>query len=196
MIRRLKRGWQAGDALLCTDWTLLRLFPPLRATWAHTGTQAIVPITGANAKRVLFGAIDLHTAHRVVLIRRRAGQADAQVFLRALRRRYRHAERLWLLADRASAHTAHATLALAAKLQIRFLWLPKQTPELSPMDQLWRELKRLVAANRQADSIDALAADAAGWIRALTPQQARRKAGLNADHFWLRNLLQHFWLPT
>jgi hypothetical protein len=48
--------------LLCLDWTLLRLFPPLRATWALTGTQAVVPITGANAKRVLFGAIDLRTA--------------------------------------------------------------------------------------------------------------------------------------
>jgi len=23
--------------LLCMDWTLLRLFPPLRATWARTG---------------------------------------------------------------------------------------------------------------------------------------------------------------
>ena len=70
--------------LLCGDWTLLRLFPPLRAAWARKGTQATVPITGANAKRVLFGAINLRTAHRVVLIRPRAGAADAQAFLREL----------------------------------------------------------------------------------------------------------------
>jgi hypothetical protein len=62
----------------------LRLFPPLRATWALKGRQAVVPITGRNAKRVLFGAIDLGSARRVVLIRQRAGQADAQEFLRAL----------------------------------------------------------------------------------------------------------------
>ena len=107
--------------VLCIDWTLLRLFPPLRATWALKGAQAKVPITGANAKRVLFGAINLRTAHRVVLIRRHARQADAQAFLRELRRRYRRANRLWLLADRASAHTAWSTLALAARLGIRFL---------------------------------------------------------------------------
>jgi transposase len=82
--RRLRAGWRAGDVLLCCDWTLLRLFPPLRAAWARRGTQASVPITGANAKRVLFGAIDLRTAHRVVLIRPRAGAADAQAFLRGL----------------------------------------------------------------------------------------------------------------
>src|SRR3954452_22263953 len=38
-------------------------------------------------------------------------------------------------------------------------------------------LKRLMAANRQAESIDALAEDAAEWLLTLTPQQARRKAG-------------------
>jgi transposase len=182
--------------LLCTDWTLLRLFPPLRATWALTGTQATVPITGANAKRVLFGAIDLRTAHRVVLIRSHARQADAQAFLGELRRRYRRAGTIWLLADRASAHTAPRTLALAATLRIRLLWLPKQAPELSPMDQLWRELKRLIAANRQAKSIEALAAEAAAWVLTLTPQQARRKAGMVSKRFWLKNLLQHFWPPT
>jgi hypothetical protein len=92
--------------LLCCDWTLLRLFPPLRAAWALKGTQATVPITGANAKRVLFGAINLRTAHRVVLIRPRAGAADAQAFLREMRRRNRTAGTIWLLLDRASAHTA------------------------------------------------------------------------------------------
>jgi transposase len=196
LVRRLKAGWRAGDVLLCMDWTLLRLFPPLRATWALSGAQATVPITGANAKRALFGAIDLRSARRVVLIRSHARQADAQAFLGDLRRRYRRAGQIWLLADRASAHTAPRTLALAAKLRIRLLWLPKQAPELSPMDQLWRELKRLIAANRQARSIDALAANAATWILTLTPQQARRKAGMASKRFWLKNLLQHFWPPT
>ena len=90
-----------------------------------------------------------------------------------------------MLADRASAHTDRQTQALATALDIAWLWLPKQTPKLSPMDQLWRELKRLVAANRQADSIDALAERAAAWVMGLTPQQARRKAGIASKHFWL-----------
>lgn len=168
---------------------MLRLFPPLRAAWALVGKQAWVPVTGANAKRVLFGAINIHTAHRVVLVRPRAGQSDAQAFLIELRRRYRGAGQIWLLADRASAHTARKTLALAKQLGIRWLWLPKQSPELSPMDHLWRDLKRLVAANRQAKSIDALAAQAVHWVVTLTPQQARRKAGMASLHFWLRHVL-------
>src|SRR5690349_25151362 len=66
------------------------------------------------------------------------------------RRRYRTADTIWLLLDRASAHTAARTQMLAAALDIRFLWLPKQAPELNAMDQLWRELKRLIDVQRRS----------------------------------------------
>jgi transposase len=145
---------------------------------------------------VLFGAIDMRTAHRIVLVRPRAGGADARAFLRELRRRYRSAGTIRLLADRASAHTGHRTRALAAALGIRMPRLPKQAPELNAMDQLWRELKRLVAANRQAETIDVLAAAAAAWVLGLTPRQARRKAGMSSKQFWLRRLAQNLWPPT
>jgi hypothetical protein len=44
--------------------------------------------------------------------------------------------------------------------------------------------------------VGALATDAAAWVLMLTPQQARRKAGMASKHFWLRKLLQNFWRPT
>jgi len=71
-----------------------------------------------------------------------------------------------------------------------------QAPELNAMDQLWRELKRLVAANRQAETIDALAADAAAWTLGLSARAARTKAGLLSPRFWLADAMQDFWLPT
>jgi hypothetical protein len=182
--------------LLFTDWTLLRLFPPLRAMWAEIGTQVPVDITGQNAKRVLFGAINVLTARRTLSIGRGVGRREVGAFLVALRKAYRRAGTIWLLADRASGHTAPATLTLAKQLRIEFVWLPKQWPELNAMDQLWKGLKRDVAANRQAVSIEDLADRAARWVCDLTPAQARRKSGMASEHFWLTPLLQHFWLST
>ena len=182
--------------MLASDWTILRLFPPLRAVWAPVGAQAEVPITGANAKRVLFGAINVRTGHRVVLKRRRAGGAEAREFFTELRRRYRAWGTICLLLDRASGHTDGKTQALAAKLNIELFWLPKHAPELNPMDQLWRPMKHYVAANRQAEMIDQLADDAEAWILRLSPQEACRKAGLLSRRSWLRPLLQNFWLRT
>ena len=182
--------------LLFTDWTLLRLFPPLRAMWAAIGAQAKVTITGQNAKRVVFGTINVRTAQRTVTIGRGVGTHEVQAFLLALRKAYRRADTIWLLADRASGHTAQATLTLAKDLRIEFVWLPRQWPELNAMDQLWKGLKRDVAANRQAASIDDLAERASQWVLNLTPAQARRKSGMASNKFWLRSRSQHIWQPT
>ena len=91
----MKPAFQTGDVLLFTDWTLLRLFPPLRAMWAAIGTQAKVAITGQNAKRALFGTINVRTAHRTVTIGRSVGTHDVQAFLLALRKAYRRAGTIW-----------------------------------------------------------------------------------------------------
>jgi hypothetical protein len=65
MVRRLKqRGSQ--DVLLFTEATRLRRFPPVPAAWARRGEQAVVPVTGRNDRRVLLGAINVRTGHRVV----------------------------------------------------------------------------------------------------------------------------------
>jgi hypothetical protein len=55
----------------------------------------------------------------MVLIRTRACQADAQAFLRALRRHYCGAGWLWLLTDQASAHTAPQAQALGLATAVR-----------------------------------------------------------------------------
>ena len=189
--------------MLATDWTLLRLFPPLRAMWAPAGAQASVPISGANARRVLFGAINLVTARRAVLIRRAAGQADAQAFFCDLRRRYRRAGTIWLLLDGASGHTAATSQRLAAAPRRRARHRPRVAAQAPPGAQpdgpaLARAQApgRRFLRNRQAASIDALAVEATAWVLGLTPTQARRKAGMAAPQFWLRRLLQDFWPDT
>lgn len=175
--------------LLATDWTLLRLFPPLRAAWARAGEQAEVPVSGRNSRRVLFGTINLQTGHRVVVKRTGAGGADARALLSEVRKRYRGWRTIWLLIDRAPSNRDGQTQALAERLRIELIWLPKQAPKLNPMDHLWRELKRVVAANRQADSIDELADEAEQWVLGLSPEEALRKAGVLSKNFWLKDLL-------
>jgi len=190
----LKRA-PPGTVLLFLDETLLRLFPPLRAAWALAGEQAAVRISGRNAKRVLFGAINPRTGHRIVQVRRQMWQQDFQAFLRELRRRY-PGRPLWLLLDRAPCHTAVRSQALALRLGIELLWLPKQCSELNAMDQLWKELKLHVSANRQYATVDEHGAAAERWVLGLAPPQALRKAGILSPGFWLRDLLRNFRRPT
>lgn len=175
--------------LLGEDETVLRLFPVLRRAWALRGEQARVAITGCNAKRVVFGAINLRTGHRVLLRRPNMKQAHFQAFLRLLREAY-PGRPIALLLDEAPCHRAAKSQALAAQLDIALFWLPKQCAELNPMDQLWRELKGHISANYQYPTIDAHADAAEQWIRSLTPAEALRKAGIQSKHFWLKSFIK------
>jgi transposase len=178
----------ANAVLLFLDATILRLFPPLRFAWAFKGEQAQVRISGRNAKRVLFGVINPRTGHRLVLRRYRMRQEDFQALLRYLRQHY-PSRPLWLLLDRAPCHEAGKSQQLAARLGVELLWLPKQCSELNAMDQLWKELKRLIAANRQFRTVDQGADYAEQWFLGLSPRLALRKAGVLSENFWLKVFL-------
>src|SRR5438045_7360459 len=88
-IRRWLRDLPPRSALLAEDETDLRLFPPLRAGWARRGEPAPVPISGGNAKRVLFGAINIVTGRRLFLVRRQQRRLDFEDFLEEVRWNYR-----------------------------------------------------------------------------------------------------------
>jgi transposase InsO family protein len=182
--------------VLFIDATRLRLVPPLRAAWARVGEQALVPVSGRNDRRVLFGAINMHTAHRMVVSWPSETAPGARALLAEIRRRYRRAPTIWLLPDRGPAHTAALTRRLAAQLGIELVWLPKQWPEWNAMDQLWKERKRLITANRQAADSRDLVQQATDWLLSLSPQEALRKAGILSPHFWLKKLLQSLWPPA
>jgi transposase len=187
IVRRLRQEWRPGDILLFEDETIIRLFPPLRACWAMRGTQAVVPITGRNAKRTLFGVLNPRTGHRILMHAERCRQDDFQAFLCLLRHCY-PGRKIWLLLDEAPGHTAYRSQELATELDIIFLWLPKQCSELNAMDQLWKELKSDLAANRQFKSIDEAIDYAEQWVLKLSSSQVLQKAGIFSKSYWLKHL--------
>ena len=185
-----------GGRLLVLDETTLRLLPPLRAAWALRGKQAQVRISGKNARRSLFGTLDLRTGRRVLLVTARQRLADFHRFLRKLRHGVAACGALWLLLDRHGSHCSPSSLRLAEKLGIRLFWLPRQHPKLNPVDHLWRGLKNDLAANRQFASVDELASYAKRWVHVLTPTKTLRKAGLLSKNCWLKRLRKILWPST
>jgi transposase len=183
-----------GSVILAEDETDLLLFPPLRSAWAPRGAQAKVWLTGRNARRVLFGTVNLRTGHVVLLCREHGKAPDFCAFLRELRRRYR-GRHVALLLDSDSSHTARASQELAANLDITLLWLPVRSPHLNPMDHIWRDVKQNVAANRQDVTVEALVARAIRHLRGLSPRSILRKAGVLSRRFWLRGALSKYFCP-
>ena len=144
-----------------------------------------MPLSGSNARRVLFGALNWRTGHVIQLVRARNRMADFAAFLRHLRASYRRWRRLLLLLDQGPSHEAKAIAPLARVLDIHFCWLPTACPELNPIEHLWRPLKQQVAANRCEPTIDRLAQRAVDWLDDQTPTGRLRYAGVLSRNFCL-----------
>ena len=184
LIREKVRALPAGCVKLFEDETDLLLYPPLRAGWFERGQQSKVSISGWNAKRTVFGTIDVETGHRVFIVRPGICAPDFHATLRAVREAY-GSRKVVLLLDKASRHTAGTSARLAAELGIERIWLPPRTTKVNPMDRLWRCAKYRICANRQHPDIDAQAEMFVQYLLSLTPQEALRKAGMLSGRFWL-----------
>ena len=85
------------------------------------GQPAPVHISGANAKRVIFGTINIHTGSRLHLEQKRHRGENFQAFLELVHWHYR-GWHVAMVLDEDSSHTAHASTALADWLGIELLW--------------------------------------------------------------------------
>jgi DDE superfamily endonuclease len=146
-------------------------------------------MTGCNATRVWFGALNRRPGPRIIWRRPHMAQAHLQAFLRLLREAS-PGRRMALLLDEAPSQRAAKSPGLAVDLALELIWLPKQGAAFNAMDQLWRERKGHISANDQYPTIEEQAAAAEQWIRSLTPTEALRKAGIRSKNFWLKSFIK------
>lgn len=187
IIAAMAQTLAAGGTVWFADETTLREFPPLRAAWARRGEQAVVTISGRNARRVLHGAVNVATGEMVRVVRERNRAADSAALIAALAART-PAGRSLLVGDNAPPHHTRLARETAEAVGITILPLPFRSPELMPCEDVWRGMKGVVAANRAYADVDELVARAVAWLDDQRPADLLRRAGLQSSKF--------DWLPT
>jgi DDE superfamily endonuclease len=141
--------------VLMLDETIVTETPPLYCCYGPIGAQVRAPISGNRAKRVLHGAINIRSGDLALLITEEWIQETHEAFLRLIRAHWR-GWNLVLFEDRASQHKAARAWAQEC-LNIETRLLPKATPELNPMDHLWRHTKKETLGSRATLTIEASA---------------------------------------
>src|SRR5262249_30990697 len=163
--------------LLMLDETIVTETPPLYSCYGHRGQQVEVPISGNRAKRILHGAINVHSGDVLLLITYEWVQETHQAFLTMIRGHWR-GWNIGLFEDRGSPHTAGDSRALARDLNIEVRLLPRATPELNAMDHLWRHVKGQSLASQPTRTIDQSADEACWYILDMSRQERLKKAGV------------------
>lgn len=171
------------------DETDLRLFPPLRAGWAKRGETRQVMLSGFNARRVIFGALNLRTGKRLFLERERQRQEDFEAFLDLVAEHYRGRD-VFLMLDEDPSHIGEEAQVLAEEYGIQLPWLPNRAPELNPMEGLWGQAKDAISANRQYETIQEHVEQFLQYLESMSDREALQKAGVFSDDFWLKSVLR------
>lgn len=88
---------------------------------------------------------------------------------------------IFLVLDNASYHRAKIVLDwLNTHPMIQFLWLPKNNPQLNPVEKIWWRMKDTVAANRAYDSLKFLKKNCIDFLSKFTLEDAIRLTKLAA----------------
>ncbi|WP_240673873.1 IS630 family transposase [Geobacillus sp. PK12] len=130
------------------DETHIRSYQILRTTWSEVGQQKQVPTYGHHAHVSLFGAVNVLNGETIL---HRVAAANATTFLDFLRILKSHyPDKLMVLVlDNARIHHAKMVKEFLRQEEESFhlIFLPPYSPQLNPIERLWKWIKETVIAN-------------------------------------------------
>jgi transposase len=135
--------------VLAEDECDLHLLAVLRAMWQRIGEQLRIVTPGQNAKRGVFGALNLRSGEWFYQVTLHKRTTDFIAFLTQLLETYPTGQ-IYILVDNASLHASRLLRAwLAQQPRLALIYLPTYSGhQLNPVEKVWWALKGEIAANR------------------------------------------------
>jgi putative transposase len=139
----------ADATIIATDESEVHLLAVLRAMWQRIGQQVRLPTPGQNHRRSVFGGLNVRTGQWHYQLTDHKRTADFIAFLTMLTQAY-ITPLIFVILDNASIHSSRALLTwLNNQPRIRLVYLPTYAGhQLNPVEKVWWQLKRFIAANR------------------------------------------------
>ena len=119
--------------------------------WIRKGTDKLIETTGARKRVNVMGAIDLETMKFNYKDFETINGAAAIAFLKEIERSYPKASRIHLIWDQAGYHTCKEVSDYLEKSRIKVHYLPPRSPNLNPIERLWKIMHEHVSHNRVYD---------------------------------------------
>ena len=162
--------------VLFEDETNVHRLPPLRKMWMKRGQQHRVRVPEQNDKFALYGVLDPETGQTLTSAYPKGRSDYTEAFLEEVRSAFEGP--LVLVWDQASWHTSGIVeRAMATYDDMEMLLLPKRAPQENPVEDVWRRLKEVVAANLER-SLEALQAACRRFFERRTGEEVLQLAGL------------------
>ncbi len=148
-LRRFRRKFKRlgkQDLLFFLDESTFKQHPLLQAKWVLQGSKELVDTLGNHAKVNVLGAF-CHAIGKTFHMKSKKINSD--VFMRFINHLIacNPGKHLVLVLDNAPWHKSKRTTAFLEKLKgiVDVLWLPAYSPDMNPIEHLWRLMKSLLS---------------------------------------------------
>lgn len=117
--------------------------------WIKTGQEKIVGTTASRTRINLVGAIQLgHLSNTITAQYDTINGESIADFLNRLREQFYESKTIHLILDRSGYHRSETVAKEAKKLNIELHFLPAYSPNLNPIERLWKVMNEHTRNNR------------------------------------------------
>lgn len=157
--------------------------PTITYGWIKTGENFDVKTNSGWRRRVnICGAISINSLDVIARSFDTVNKESICEILRAIRYKNPNEEKIYLVLDGAAYNKAFKVKKLAKNLNIRILYLPPYSPNLNPIERLWKFMKKKVTANRYFEEFDDFKKELMEFFRGIRKYKPELKTLIN-DNF-------------
>ena len=153
-IRKYKRAKSQGGLIYFGDATHPTFNTALNYGWIKKGEDFEVETNSGRLRININGAIEIKSMDVITRSYPTINQYSICDFLKAIRTKNPDEKRITLILDNANYHRAKKVRALAKKLRIKLLYLPPYSPNLNPIERLWKFMKKKALPNEYLEDFE------------------------------------------
>lgn len=151
--------------------------------WMRTGRSRPVPTTASRTRVNLLGSLALATMTYVGSTHETVNSAAIAVHFQALRAAHPSAAKIHVILDNGAYNRSAATAASAKEYGIALHFLPPYSPNLNPIERLWKVMAEHVRNNRFFTSPDEFRRAINGFFTKTWPRISERMRSRINDNF-------------
>lgn len=141
--------------------------------WCKRGTRAVVPSHHIREYRYVYGAVEPVTGEDFYLILSNCNTENMNIFLEQLSDKYKE-DIIVLVCDGA---VWHKSKGLNIQKNIKILHIPPYTPEMNPIEQIWKQIRQIGFCNEIFITLDKVMDRLCDTIRKITKDMVKSITG-------------------
>ena len=149
---KLKENTPKEEPILFIDSVHPTMGTKLGYGWIRRGEEKSIRPTASRTRLNILGAIRLSTMEIEQRAYQRIDGERVKEFLQLLRSKYPKAPLIHVILDQAGYHKSASVQCLAKKQGIKLPYLPPYSPNLNPIERLWKVLNEPARKNRYFSS--------------------------------------------